>query len=153
MLKGFKDFLLRGNVIDLAVAVVIGAAFTALVTAFTANMIEPVLNTFGGVDAAGWGFYIDPDNPDTFVNIGAVVTAIITFLITAAVVYFVFVVPMRRMMTRSDTQTVAVKADPTEVELLVQIRDLLRTGAVTPVERPAVPTDTASSDGPPTATR
>jgi large conductance mechanosensitive channel len=53
MLKGFKDFILRGNVIDLAVAVVIGAAFTALVTAITSNLITPVLNSFGGVDAGG----------------------------------------------------------------------------------------------------
>ena len=60
MIKGFKDFILRGNVIDLAVAVVIGAAFTALVAAFTSNLIKPVLNTFGGVDTGGWGFYINP---------------------------------------------------------------------------------------------
>lgn len=53
MLKGFKDFILRGNVIDLAVAVVIGAAFTALVAAITANLIEPVLNALGGVDTGG----------------------------------------------------------------------------------------------------
>jgi large conductance mechanosensitive channel len=65
MLKGFKDFILRGNVIDLAVAVVIGAAFTALVAAITANLIEPVLNALGGVDTGGWGFYVNPDKPDT----------------------------------------------------------------------------------------
>ena len=97
MLKGFKDFILRGNVIDLAVAVVIGAAFTALVTAITSNLITPVLNSFGGVDAGGWGFYIKPGQEDTFVNIGVMVTAVLTFLITAAVVYFVFVAPMKKM--------------------------------------------------------
>ena len=56
MIKGFKDFILRGNVIDLAVAVVIGAAFTALVAAFTANLIQPVLNALGGVDTGSIGF-------------------------------------------------------------------------------------------------
>lgn len=134
MIKGFKDFILRGNVIDLAVAVVIGAAFTALVTAITTNLITPVLNTFGGVDAGGWGFYINPNNPDTFVNVGVMVTAVLTFLITAAVVYFVFVAPTKKIAeiaaARAAAKKVAVKADPTEVELLVEIRDLLKTGNV-----------------------
>ena len=100
MLKGFKDFILRGNVIDLAVAVVIGAAFTALIAAITANLIEPMLNALGGVDTGGWGFYVNPDNPDTFINIGAIITAFITFLITAAVVYFVFIAPMKAINVR-----------------------------------------------------
>ena len=151
MLKGFKDFLLRGNVVDLAVAVVIGAAFTAVIAAITANLIEPVLNAFGGVDAGGWGFYVNPDNPDTFINIGAIVTALITFVITAAVVYFVFVAPMKKLLARMSAAKVEVKADPTEVELLVQIRDLLQTGAVVPVEGPAAPAGTPRSDAPPTA--
>jgi large conductance mechanosensitive channel len=132
MLKGFKDFILRGNVIDLAVAVVIGAAFTALIAAITANLIQPVLNALGGVDAGGWGFYVNPSNPDTFINIGAIVTAIITFLITAAVVYFVFVAPMKKILAIAEARKAAtktpIKADPTEVELLVEIRDLLQAG-------------------------
>ena len=100
MLKGFKDFILRGNVIDLAVAVVIGAAFTALIAAITANLIEPILNALGGVDASGWGFYVNPDKPDTFINVGAIIAAFITFLITAAVVYFVFIAPMKAINVR-----------------------------------------------------
>jgi large conductance mechanosensitive channel len=151
MLKGFKDFLLRGNVIDLAVAVVIGAAFTAVIAAITGNLIQPVLNAIGGVDAGGWGFYVDPDKPDTFINIGAIITALITFIITAAVVYFVFVAPMKKLLARTSAAKVEVKADPTEVELLVQIRDLLRTGAVVPVEGPGAPAGTPRSDAPPTA--
>ena len=111
MLKGFKEFILRGNVIDLAVAVVIGAAFTALVTAITANLIQPVLNAFGGVEAGGWGFYINPEKPDTFINIGAIVTAIITFLITAAVVYFVFVAPMKKVLAIAAARNAAKKVD------------------------------------------
>ena len=79
MIKGFRDFILRGNVIELAIAVVIGSAFTALVGAFTANIINPVIASAGGVDAAGWGFPIRPGNDATFVDVGAVLTAIITF--------------------------------------------------------------------------
>src|SRR5690606_25541584 len=93
MLKGFKDFILRGNVLDLAVAVVVGAAFTAIVTAFTANIIEPLISAVGGDNEMGWGFEIVSGNPETFVNIGAVISAIINFIIIAAVVYFVLIVP------------------------------------------------------------
>ena len=82
MLKGFKDFLLRGNVLDLAVAVVVGAAFTAIVTAFTSNIINPLIAAIGGSDELGWGKEIIAGNAETFVNIGAVVTAIINFIIT-----------------------------------------------------------------------
>jgi len=132
MIKGFKDFILRGNVIDLAVAVVIGAAFTALVAAFTANLIQPVLNALGGVDTGSIGFYVNPGKPESYVNISAIIGAIITFLVTALVVYFVFVAPMKKFLdiaaARSAAKQVPVKADPTEVELLVQIRDLLRAG-------------------------
>ena len=139
MLKGFKDFILRGNVIDLAVAVVIGAAFTALVTAITSNLITPVLNSLGGVDAGGWGFYIKPGQEDTFINIGVMVTAVLTFLITAAVVYFVFVAPMKKMLdiaaARAAAKKQPIKADPTEVELLKEIRDLLAAGNVNTIEQ------------------
>src|SRR4029077_3764897 len=132
MIKGFKDFILRGNVIDLAVAVVIGAAFTALVAAFTANLIQPVLNALGGVDTGSIGFYVNPNKPDSYINISAIIGAIITFLITALVVYFVFVAPMKKIMgitaARWPAKKLPVKADPTEVELLVEIRDLLRAG-------------------------
>ena len=89
MLKGFKDFLLRGNVVDLAVAVVVGAAFTAIVTAFTTNIINPLVAAVGGSNELGWGVKILSSNDATFINIGAVITAIINFIIIAAVVYFV----------------------------------------------------------------
>lgn len=130
MIKGFKDFLLRGNVIDLAVAVVVGAAFTALVTAVTANLIQPVLNALGGVDTGSIGFYVNSSKPESYVNISAILNAIITFIITALVVYFVFVAPMKKISDLAAKRKVAVKADPTEVELLIQIRDLLRQDGV-----------------------
>lgn len=133
MIKGFKDFLLRGNVIDLAVAVVVGAAFTALVAAVTANLIQPVLNALGGVDTGSIGFYVNPNKPESYINISAILNAIITFIITALVVYFVFVAPMKKISDLAAKKKVPVKADPTEVELLIQIRDLLKSqdGAAT----------------------
>ncbi|UGQ40069.1 large conductance mechanosensitive channel protein MscL [Rhodococcus aetherivorans] len=124
MLKGFKDFLLRGNVLDLAVAVVIGAAFTAIVTAFTSYVIEPLIAALGGDNEMGWGFQILADNPATFVNIGAVVSAIINFVIIAAVVYFVLIVPANAAKKRFATERDDTKASAED--LLIQIRDLLQ---------------------------
>ena len=91
MFKGFRDFILRGNVIDLAVAVVIGAAFTAVVTAFGTNFIEPIVNSFFsvlGIGKDGIGGSIELPGEQQ-INIGGMVTAIINFIITAAIVYFV----------------------------------------------------------------
>ncbi|MHA7240474.1 large conductance mechanosensitive channel protein MscL [Arthrobacter sp. TMS1-12-1] len=130
MIKGFRDFILRGNVIELAIAVVIGSAFTALVGAFTANIINPVIASAGGIDAAGFGFRIRPGNDATFVDVGAVLTAVVTFLITAAVVYFLFVVPMNRASAR--LRALAAPQDPEEAPtpvdtaLLTEMRDLLK---------------------------
>jgi large conductance mechanosensitive channel len=130
MIRGFRDFILRGNVIELAIAVVIGSAFTALVSAFTANIIDPVIASAGGVDAAGLGFLIRPGNDATFVDVGAVITAAVTFLITAAVVYFLFVVPMNRANARlrslADSPEPAAAPTPVDTALLVEIRDLLK---------------------------
>ncbi|RJT77752.1 large conductance mechanosensitive channel protein MscL [Arthrobacter cheniae] len=130
MIKGFRDFILRGNVIELAIAVVIGSAFTALVGAFTANIIDPVIASAGGIDAAGFGFLVRPGNDATFVDVGAVITAVVTFLITAAVVYFLFVVPMNRANAR--LRSLAAPHEPEEeptpmdIALLTEMRDLLR---------------------------
>ena len=128
MLKGFKDFLFRGNIVELAIAVVIGSAFTAVVTSFTQAIIQPVLASIGGVNADGLGFNIlGSDGPPTsFVNIGAVITALITFLITAAVVYFVFLMPMNTITERRKKNMKPADAAPTDNELLLQIRDLLK---------------------------
>lgn len=128
MLKGFKDFLLRGNVLDLAVAVVVGAAFTAIVTAFTDNIISPLVAAVGGSDDLPWGFRVVPDNDATFVNVGAVVTAIINFVIIAAVVYFVLIVPANAMKARFATEKEDTEAS--EADLLIQIRDILAEGRI-----------------------
>ncbi|MFI2566555.1 large conductance mechanosensitive channel protein MscL [Paenarthrobacter sp. NPDC018779] len=133
MFKGFKDFILRGNVIELAIAVVIGSAFTALVTAFTNNIINPVIAAAGGVNADGLGFRIWADNEATFVNFGAVVTALVTFIITAAVVYFIFVAPMNKINAmvkdRLSTEEPEEEPIPADTALLAEIRDLLKEAA------------------------
>ncbi|WP_433667338.1 large conductance mechanosensitive channel protein MscL [Nocardia sp. CA-136227] len=123
MLKGFKDFLMRGNVIDLAVAVVMGTAFTAIVTSVTKGVIEPLLATLGGNREFGLGFQLLADKPSTFVALGPIISAGINFLCVAAVLYFVLILPMNTLksrFTKAEEEKVA-----TELELLTEIRDLL----------------------------
>jgi large conductance mechanosensitive channel len=120
--KGFKDFLLRGNVVDLAVAVVIGAAFTAVVAAFGASFLTPLIALLGGGGGVGGTFEI---NGETF-DWGSFVTALITFALTAAIVYFLVVLPMKALVERRKRGEEAGPAEPTQVELLSEIRDLLR---------------------------
>ena len=81
MLKGFRDFILRGNVIDLAVGVVIGAAFTGLVKAFSDAIINPLLNIFGDAEVGeGWKIPVIPGRPETALDLGMLVSAAINFL-------------------------------------------------------------------------
>ena len=127
MLEGFKNFILRGNVIDLAVGVVIGAAFTAVVTAFSDNIINPLIASVGGADYSGLGFHIISGNDATFLDFGALITAVINFLLIAAVVYFIIVAPMNKLDEMQKRKR-GIEADapaPTETELLTEIRDLL----------------------------
>ena len=122
MLKGFKDFLLKGNVLDLAVAVVIGAAFTAIVTAFTEHIVQPLIASIGGgKDVQGLAWQIVDGNDKTIVDFGAVITAAINFVLVAAVVYFILIMPYERMKSRFAPE----KASEDEVDVLVEIRDLL----------------------------
>ena len=127
MLEGFKNFILRGNVIDLAVGVVIGAAFTAVVTAFSDNIINPLIASVGGADYSGLGFHIISGNDATFLDFGALITAAINFLLIAAVVYFVIVAPMNKLdgMQKHKRGIQPDAPAPTETELLTEIRDLL----------------------------
>ncbi|MFJ2371012.1 large conductance mechanosensitive channel protein MscL [Microbacterium sp. NPDC087665] len=134
MLKGFKDFILRGNIIDLAVAVVIGTAFTAIVNAVVASIITPLVSLFFKADAAGdFGPQIRNIYGEmvTF-PLGDLISAIISFLAVAVVVYFVFVLPMNtfkaHVEARKGTAAEAPEEEPaaaTEAELLIEIRDLL----------------------------
>ena len=135
MIRGFKDFLLRGNVVDLAVAVVIGAAFTAVVTAFTDSFLTPLIGLVTGGGELGGRFTVDGQ----VFTYGAFVSQVITFVLTAAVVYFAVVVPMKRVIERRHRGEEAGPTQPTQVELLVEIRDLLRAqqGAGGPLQGPA----------------
>src|SRR5512142_2995704 len=97
MLKGFRKFLLRGNVVDLAVAVVIGAAFGAVITALVKDIITPIIGIFGGLpDFASWTITI---NGSKFL-IGDFINAVITFVILAFIIYFLVVLPMQKLMDR-----------------------------------------------------
>jgi len=122
VLKGFKDFLLRGNVVDLAVAVVIGAAFTAVVNSFADSFLTPLIGLITGGGELGGTFTV---NGQTF-TYGAFISQVITFVLTAAVVYFAVVLPMKALMDRRKRGEEPGPAMPTQVELLVEIRDLLR---------------------------
>ncbi|WP_342319302.1 large-conductance mechanosensitive channel protein MscL [Corynebacterium mayonis] len=127
MLNGFKEFILRGNVIDLAVGVVIGAAFTAVVTAFSDAIINPLLNIFGGAEVGGLKVPVIPGRPDTALDFGMLLTAIINFLLIAAVVYFCIVAPMNKLdqMQKRRRGISEDEPAPTDTELLTEIRDLL----------------------------
>jgi large conductance mechanosensitive channel len=126
MLKGFRDFVFRGNIFELAVAVVIGTAFTAVVTAVVTNLINPIIAAIGGHNVNGLAVTLVAGNPKTIMHFDTVITAIINFVIIAAIVYFVFVLPMQTILERRKRKDPAVAADPTDVELLTEIRDLLR---------------------------
>jgi large conductance mechanosensitive channel len=125
MLKGFKDFILRGNVVDLAVAVVIGAAFATIVTAFTDSIIKPLINAITPASSPGLGVTLIAGKNSTYVDFAAVITAAINFIIVAAVIYFVVVLPVNVIQERRKRGEESGPAEPTEVELLAEIRDLL----------------------------
>lgn len=124
MLKGFKEFILRGNVVDLAVAVVIGAAFTAVATALVGDLLTPLIAAIAGKpDFSSLQFTV---NNSTF-RYGHFLNAIISFLLIAAAVYFVVVVPLQALerRRRRGVAEEPAPAKPEEVRLLAQIRDLL----------------------------
>jgi len=125
MLKGFKDFILRGNVVDLAVAVVIGAAFATIVTAFTDSIIKPLINAITPASSPGLGVTLIAGKDSTYVDFAAVITAAINFVIVAAVIYFAIVLPVNVIQERRRRGEETGAAEPTEVELLAEIRDLL----------------------------
>lgn len=133
MIKGFREFILRGNVIDLAVAVVIGAAFTAIVNVIVTALINPIIGLFFKADSLNEALKVTVPTlfggTSTFA-FGAIIGSVINFLAVAVVVYFVFVFPMNKAKEHAAAKagiesTTEEPALPTEQELLVQIRDLL----------------------------
>lgn len=121
MFTGFRDFITKGNVIDVAVGFVAGAAFTALISGITGAIITPLIGLIsgGGVDAG-----VITINGQVF-DITTVINAIITFILTMALLYFVFVAPMNRYRARNQKDEEASTAI-TDIELLTEIRDLLK---------------------------
>ncbi|WP_166384226.1 large conductance mechanosensitive channel protein MscL [Catellatospora methionotrophica] len=124
MLSGFRNFIMRGNVIDLAVGVVIGAAFTGLVTSFTDSFLKPVINLVGaGGDKVGGEWRI---GDDSVIAWGAFLNAAITFALTAAVLYFLVVLPMNKLAERRNRGVEPEPKPVTEdIRLLTEIRDAL----------------------------
>ena len=123
MIQGFRSFLLRGNVVDLAVAVVIGAAFGAVVSAFADDFIGGLIGAIGGSsDFGDAGVTVN----DSKIVWGSTITALIQFLIVAAAIYFVVVVPMTRLQSRrAEGADADTPAPSDEAQLLTEIRDLL----------------------------
>lgn len=120
MLQGFKDFVMRGNVVDLAVGVAVGVAFTTLVTAFGHTIINPLVQALGGGSDIGLGFKVNGKT----VDIGGLINAFITFFITLAVIYFAIVVPVNKMKELTGKGG-EVDSTPPDIKLLGEIRDLL----------------------------
>ncbi|WP_371795963.1 MscL family protein [Streptomyces sp. NBC_01718] len=140
LLEGFKVFLLRGNVIDLAVAVVIGAAFTNIVNAFVKGVIDPLVGAFGTKDLGSYSSCLkspcvtDPKTGEATEGIrilwGSVLSATLSFVITAAVVYFLMVLPMAKYLARRAAMQAAKDGvqetlEVSELEVLKEIRDVL----------------------------
>lgn len=120
MFKGFKEFILRGNVVDLAVAVVIGAAFNAVVEAVVSSLVNPIISMFFQADSLDNALKIALPGGDA-IALGAIIGALINFLIVAAVVYFVFVMPMNKFRKPEEEE----EEGPSQEDLLTEIRDLL----------------------------
>lgn len=122
MIKGFKEFVMRGNVIDLAVAVVIGAAFNTVVERVVESLVNPVVGIVFQADSLDSALMIPVGNDH--IALGAVIGALINFVIVAAVVYFAFVLPMNKAREHRGPQE--IEEAPSQEDLLTEIRDLLR---------------------------
>jgi large conductance mechanosensitive channel len=130
MIKEFREFIMRGNVVDLAVAVVIGAAFGAVVAAFVADIVTPLIAAIGGKpDFADLAFSI---NGSTF-KYGHFLNAVVSFLIVAAVIFIFVVKPLNVLAARRARGEEPPLAAPAEdIRLLTEIRDLLAQASDTP---------------------
>ena len=125
MVREFREFLLRGNVVDFAVAVVIGAAFGAVITSFVEDLLTPLIAAVGGEpDFAGLTFTVN----DSAFRYGEFINAIVSFLLIGAAIFFLVIKPVNALMARrkagSEPEPTAV---PEDIVLLGEIRDLLRT--------------------------
>jgi len=132
MLKGFREFLAHGNIIDLSVAVVIGTAFTGLVTRFTDSIIQPLISRIGAGGESDYGVLRINIGGGQTIDLNVMVSALVNFVLIAAVVYFFVVLPYEKLRRRGEVKTV----EDTELSLLAQIRDLLANEAAASTDRP-----------------
>lgn len=146
IVQGFKDFITRGNVVDLAVGVIIGAAFGGVITALNTKILTPLIAWVFGKPNFDSILAFGPKDVETgapSVQIGGFLTVVVNFLITAAAIYFFVVVPLNALAARRARGEEPAPAAPSEdILLLTQIRDLLAGGtapAATTTE-PASPT-------------
>ncbi|MCT7657386.1 large-conductance mechanosensitive channel protein MscL [Mycobacterium deserti] len=121
MLKGFKEFLARGNIVDLSIAVVIGTAFTALVTKFTESIVAPLVNRVGAGGDADFGILRYDIGGGQAINLNILLSAAVNFILVAAVVYFLVVAPYNRLRKKGEVE----QAQDTELTLLTEIRNIL----------------------------
>jgi large conductance mechanosensitive channel len=113
-MKGFKNFLLRGDVIVIAIGLIVALAFSTLIGAFTTNVIDPIIARAEGSNSVGLGWQLGAaNNKPTFLNIGSFISAAIYFVIFMAVVYFIIVVPYKAISAR---RGVTVFGDPPPVK-------------------------------------
>jgi large conductance mechanosensitive channel len=134
VLKGFRDFLARGNIVDLAVAVVIGTAFTGLVSKFTDSIIQPLINRIGAGNDSSYGVLKISIGGGQTIDLNVLVSAFINFALVAAVVYFLVVVPYSKMRSKGTSEAAADK----EIRLLTEIRDAVGGKDTAPEFTPAV---------------
>ncbi len=148
MFQGFKDFIMRGNVVDLAVGIVIGAAFTSVVTALTNGFLQPVIRVLGGGSGVGAGKV--SIGRGQYLDWSAFVNAVINFLIVAAALYLLVVYPMNLLAERRRRgEEPPPKTPSEEVQLLTEIRDaLLRQNGVPPEAGPGRTVPVYPSDAP-----
>ena len=138
MIKGFKDFVMRGNVLDLAVGIVVGVAFGAVISSLVDDVLNPIIAAIFGkpdlssvltwtVNDAGTADLAD----DTVLSFGAFLTTVVNFLLVALAIYFAVVVPVNRLAARRAAKAAPAVEEPTaptEIELLTEIRDALKNG-------------------------
>ncbi|GAA4475146.1 large conductance mechanosensitive channel protein MscL [Enteractinococcus fodinae] len=123
MLKGFKDFLAQGNAMDLAVAVIIGAAFTQVVTALTDAVLMPLISALVG--SPNFDEFAKVTLNGNEIAFGVLLTAIVNFLLVAAAVYFAIIVPMNKLLAMRRHEVEDEEETPEDIALLREIRDAL----------------------------
>ncbi len=127
MIKGFKEFIMKGNVVDLAVAVVIGGAFSIVINALVNSVLMPLISALVG--SPNFDNFAKVTLTGNDIAFGVLLTAVVNFIIVAAAIYFVVVVPMNHMIARRNAKLGINPDEETpdpQVELLTEIRDALK---------------------------